>query len=698
MADKRIEIEVVTNTDVSQLDDLKDSIEDAKTSAEDLGTSVDGATDSVDGLSGSVDGIDGGNVGEVAGEFDELGNSADGADTEVQELQGSLDTIEAGSLLSISSEMSNMGASAEGMSQQINTASISVGQLATQTGIAEPQMVSLINHISNATFPQEEAMAYVQALHQMGVSSEHLGESATDMDRMNDAFGIGYENTIKLTQGLRSLGVSADNIPSSYNALAYAQSNVTGGVGTFTTALQRQGKLLNQYGLDADQTAIILGKLSERGLSARNINQVLGQSLKDCNGDVTALEQSLGLETGTLSNASAVTAQYEGQVQSLADEEAEHKTWIDRATAAWEDFALANAGVIGPLTSALGLIGQAGSFAVGLNGLLQLGQAMKGLKLITLAKAAADKVAAAAQWLLNAAMSANPITLIIIAIIALIVILGYLYFNNEQVRNAINNLGQTFMQVGQLIYTAVVNFVQTAIQALTGFWNFLVQTGQQIYTTVVNTVTQVITGIWNFIVWWYTLPIQIATVLAGIISNVISFGSNLVSSFVNSAVTAVSNFMKQISSLPGKFVNELNRMLSAVNEWAATLPQKFWEAGVNAVKNFLGALGIASPGTMQRMLIWEITEMGKRVPKASETVISNVGAMGDEIIDAYGNPTFGNKKVLASINGNGGEAGKQEINVTFEGCMFDKRERVDEVLDILTNHFSWNNITAGRTN
>ena len=94
------------------------------------------------------------------------------------------------------------------------------------TGVAEPQMISLINHISNATFPQNEAMAYVQALNQMGVSADKLGDSATNMDKINDATHIGYGNVFQLTQGLRSMGFEANNLPSSFNALAFAFANI----------------------------------------------------------------------------------------------------------------------------------------------------------------------------------------------------------------------------------------------------------------------------------------------------------------------------------------------------------------------------------------------------------------------------------------------------------------------------------------
>ena len=74
----------------------------------------------------------------------------------------------------------------------------------------------------------------------------------------------------------------------------------------------------------------------------------------------------------------------------------------------------------------------------------------------------------------------------------------------------------------------------------------------------------------------------------------------------SAGVNSVSRFMGHISSLPSRFMGELNQMLSYVGQWAASLPAKFWQAGVNAVKNFLSALGIASPGIMQRKLIKEV--------------------------------------------------------------------------------------------
>ena len=86
---------------------------------------------------------------EAAAGAGELESSVSSADTAVEDLGSDLDIINSSMLLQLSEQVGQVGAQAEGMAQDMNTAAISVGQLDTQTGIAEPQMVSLINNISN---------------------------------------------------------------------------------------------------------------------------------------------------------------------------------------------------------------------------------------------------------------------------------------------------------------------------------------------------------------------------------------------------------------------------------------------------------------------------------------------------------------------------------------------------------------------
>ena len=704
MADKEITIKVTTEADSSQVDDLKNKVDELSTNADSATDSMDNASESADQLGASTDNISGDSLSQASGDADELTDSVSNADQEVQGLGNDLSVLEASALLDISSQIGSIGASAEGMAQEMNTAAISVGHLATQSGVAEPQMVSLINHISNATFPQSEAMQYVTVLDQLGVSSQNLGNAATDMDRINDAFGIGSDKVVSLTGNLYAMGVPADNLQSSYGALAYAQSNVAGGVNQFSTTLQRLAPMFGEYGLNVDQAAVITAAASQKWGTGRRAMSNLSSALKDANGDTRALEQALGLQSGALDGASQMTSQYSDQVQQLANEEAEHKTFLDQINAAWEDASLLLSPVLEPLGSFMGLIGQAGSYAVGINGLVTLAQSMNTLRNAEILSTIATKASAAAQWLLNIAMDANPIMLVVLAIIALVAILGYLYFNNEQVRAAIDGLGQTFMWVGQIMYMSIINAVNWIIGALQNLWTYVITLGGLLPENVSITGNSIVDTILRVLAFILTLPIQIGIVFVNIIARTLGFGNNFVQNMIRAGSNAVTNFFSYIAQIPGRLGTELGNALNKVNEWAATLPQKFWDAGVNAVKNFLSALGIASPGTMQRMLVWEVSEMGRRVPDESRTLLSNIGRLGEDVVDEFGNPTLGlnyedtaNASIVNNNNNNNEGNGQSIRDLILNIGSVDDEERINQIIEALRRYLAFDNETAGRT-
>ena len=705
MADKEITIKVTTEADSSQVDDLKNKVDELSTNADSATDSMDNASESADQLGASTDSISGDSLSQASGDADELTDSVSNADQEVQGLGNDLSLLEASALLDISSQIGSIGTSAEGMAQDMNTAAISVGHLATQSGVAEPQMVSLINHISNATFPQSEAMQYVTVLDQLGVSAGNLGSAATDMDRINDAFGIGSDKVVSLTGNLYAMGVPADNLQSSYGALAYAQSNVAGGVDQFSTTLQRLAPMFGEYGLNVDQAAVITAAASQKWGTGRRAMSNLSDALKTANGDTKALEQALGLQSGALDGASQMTSQYSDQVQQLANEEAEHKTFLDQINAAWEDASLLLSPVLEPLGSFMGLIGQAGSYAVGINGLVTLAQSMNTLRNAEILSTIATKASAAAQWLLNIAMDANPIMLVVLAIIALVAILGYLYFNNEQVRAAIDGLGQTFMWVGQIMYTSIINAVNWIIGALQNLWTYVITLGGLLPENVSITGNSIVDTILRVLAFISTLPIQIGIVFINIIARTLGFGNNFVQNMIRAGSNAVTNFFSYIAQIPGRLGTELGNALNKVNEWAATLPQKFWDAGVNAVKNFLSALGIASPGTMQRMLVWEVSEMGRRVPDESRTLLSNIGRLGEDVVDEFGNPTLGlnyedtaNASIVNNNNNNNNGGNGQSIrDLILNIGSVDDEERINQIIEALRRYLAFDNETAGRT-
>ncbi|WP_296874606.1 hypothetical protein [uncultured Methanobrevibacter sp.] len=730
MADNNLDINIKARADKTEVEDLSDAIatlkqneedveidvnvdssevDEAESSVEELDTSMEKASDSSDNLSSSLNNVDG-------TPLSELGENAQKAQSDVDGLSNSLELIEAGTLMNIAGELSSLGANAENMAQEMNTASINVGQLAIQTGVAEPQLISLINNISNASFPNNEAMLYVKSLDQIGVSSGNLAKSATDIDSINDAFGLGAEKTNSLGQELSVLGVDMNNVSSSFNALAYANANTVGGMENYYNFLRKYDAQFNELGFNVDQASVIIAGATQKFGGGKAALSGLSNALKESNGDARALEEALGLQAGSIENASKLTGEYEGQLEAMADEETEHKTILEQINAAWEDMSLTLSPVLAPLTSFLGLIGQAGSFAVGINGIVTLAGSLRTLELSQIASTIATKAGAAAQWLLNAAMDANPITLIVLAIIALIAVLGYLYFNNEQVRAAIDGLGQSFILAGQIIYTSVINFVNWVISSLQNLYTYITTLGGLLQSNVSITGNNIVDGVIGVMIFIATLPFQLAMIFTNMIAKTLGFGNNFVQRMFSAGVNSVTRFMGQISSMPSRFVGELNSMLSAVGQWAATLPAKFWEAGVNAVKNFLNALGIHSPGIMQIKLLKEMEDTGERIPTSSQNIIRNLGNVGKDAVKSFGNPRFNvgfntdnlndikssnfefsNDNLLELLTATSDNKSGNVLNLTLNVGTVDKRERIEEIIEVIREYIFWDNKTAGRT-
>lgn len=120
-----------------------------------------------------------------------------------------------------------------------------------------------------------------------------------------------------------------------------------------------------------------------------------------------------------------------------------------------------------------------------LNGTLKASEVLAGLltgkiSLMTLAQAAAAK----AQAAFNAVLAANPITLVVVAIGALVGILAVLYAKNEDFRNSVNSVVESIWAKIQEFVAWVQPYVQAAMQVIA-----------QVVTQVITDLTPVIQSI-----------------------------------------------------------------------------------------------------------------------------------------------------------------------------------------------------------
>lgn len=568
------------------MSDITESATEASEGIDDIGIAADDIESSISDIDSSTIEDVGNAASDAAGGVDGLGDALGGASDAADQLGNSMGVIEGTMLLGAAEQIGNLAGNTEGMAQEMNNASIAVGQLATNVGMAEPQMVDLINNISNATFPQSEAMAYVNALNQMGVSANQLGSAATNMDRINDATHIGYEASIQLTQGLQSVGISADQLPTAFNAIAYAQDNVTGGAQTMSTVFKRQAATINEYGLSADQVVLIMQKLSEQGVQGMKMGSELSNVLKENNGDISAIEKSLGMQSGALENAAEATGAYEGQLQKLANEEAEHKTILDQIGAAWEDVTLKLSGVLSPAASAISAIGEVGSLGMSIKGIKELSTTFTQLKETKYGMAAANYAQAASETVLstataaygtvvgvltgeiglaeaatmawNAVLAMNPLVLVAVAAVALAVAvyevgkafgwwtdvssmldaiwagiqrLWSAFINHPDVQGFLNAMGQA--------WNAILPFIQSAFSLVMSFFNNANSSGR------FDIVRALIDGIglaWQQI----TMPIRLVITVVKLLWTTVNTAGARIHATVNRIRTYFANLPSRI--------------------------------------------------------------------------------------------------------------------------------------------------------
>ena len=410
---------------------------------------------------------------------------------------------------------------------------------------------------------------------------------------------------------------------------------------------------------------------------------------------------------------------------------------LDENTNGLVGMTIAAAGFASPITDALMGLGQ---MATGMKAISDLGfiSKLKDLELGT-------RAAAFAQWLYNAALAMNPIMLVIIAITALIAVLGYLYFTNEDVRNAINGFGQALWGLGETIngyligalellggaWQNTVNWFTTGAQfisdsvtgaftwitdSIMGFITFITTSVMLIIQAFINMRMGVLNAVNSAITYISMLPGMVGAYLQSVINRVGNFVSSLVTNFINGARDSVNNFIGKIKELPGKFKDELDRMLSAVDKWAATLPQKFWDAGVNAVKKFLSALGINSPGFMAINFREELKRMEDSV--SSNEIAYNIKGLGNDIIHAWGSPELDHHvSQILDLDNTGNSKSTNELEELLRAILeilrnfpksnggsftfnhygdTDSEKRLEELIEAIRRDFYWNNEKAGR--
>lgn len=212
------------------------------------------------------------------------------------------------------------------------------------------------------------------------------------------------------------------------------------------------------------------------------------------------------------------------------------------------------------------------------------------------------------QWLLNAALSANPIGLVVIAIAALVAGIIYAWNHSETFRKVVIAVWNAIKKAA----LAVVNwFVDTALPWLKKVWDGIVAgalwvkdkalaafnlwwTGvKTVFNAVKTVITTVVNAIQAYIKWWVDNFLKVVNGISALIGKFRSWFGDILSA-IREKFNAAVDLAK---SLPGKILSALGNVGSKLYNAGKSLIQGF----IDGIRNMIGKAGDAAKAVIDKV-------------------------------------------------------------------------------------------------
>ena len=223
----------------------------------------------------------------------------------------------------------------------------------------------------------------------------------------------------------------------------------------------------------------------------------------------------------------------------------------------------------------------------------------------------AAKIAAAGQWVLNAAMNANPIVLVVTAIGALVAALVWFFTQTETGRKA---------------WASFTSFLSSAWQSVVSFVTSL---GQNIANFFTQTIPNAIQSV---IQWFQQLPSAIGTALSNLITSIGTWAVSFGQSALQAGQQFVSNIANFLTNLPATIAYWLAYGITFVASWAAQLGSQAISAGQQFLAN-LGTFFVQLPGNIWNWLTSTVAsvaswaaQLGSQAISAGQQFLANLGS------------------------------------------------------------------------
>lgn len=190
----------------------------------------------------------------------------------------------------------------------------------------------------------------------------------------------------------------------------------------------------------------------------------------------------------------------------------------------------------------------------------------------------------------------------------------------------------TLPQMLGMIWTLIQ---QTFMTILTMIINFVFTWAGQIISAAINAASGFVNGI---ISWISSLPGRFWSYLVQTTTNIINAGAQWVSNARQKAGEMVNSAATTVQQLPGKIYNEFIKVPDRIREAIPAAIQAALNFGKEIIDGVLNAMGIHSPGTVQKSIADEFKNTVQKVKDAIKPAGEYARQVGEAIVDKFGTP------------------------------------------------------------
>lgn len=532
------------------------------------------------------------NLKQIERARDELNKLEDAARKSSGGFAGSMAAI-GGSLESVGSKMTATG---QTLSRNVTVPIVAAGAaigLATNAAAQDAQAQELLaNTLRNTAGATDATIASTEAW----IEAQGRALGVAD-DQLRPALGIlsGATGDVAKAQELAALAMDISaakgvDVETASNALAKAYGGNLGALkrlvpgideaaiksGDFTQAQKALSEMVGGSAATAADTQA--GKMEKAKVAIDEATESIGQAF------LPIMETLAGILTDTVAPA----------IQAAAD-------WFKNLDEGVRNTILVVAGIaaaLGPALMAFGAV---------VNG---AGALIKGL-------AAASEIATAAQWLWNAALTANPIGLVIAAIAALVAALVYFFTQTETGKK----LWEDFVGAVTKLWEQFTQWITKTLDSLAAWWNgvwgSISSTFSAVWDGIIAYVRTVIT---IFVTIWSTAWNTLKAVFTTIVNGITGFFSGLKDEVIGALRGADDWLVSAGRDIVTGLLNGIKGAWSSITDWITGAVQKL----VGGVKKLFG---IKSPSTVF-MTIGEQVGQGLQIGISSMTGAVTKAATG----------------------------------------------------------------------